>query len=135
MVIDTNVRRRTGNFRFNERRSQCEEATSILRDLIVQLTDNTQAREIKALRDISQTQFERYKQYLPENLRRRAGYVIAEDERFPGCRIAGSWETRSGRPDSLARSAGLRDEYEVSVLSWISWLRSPGRFPAYLGRV
>lgn len=116
MVIDTGVRRELAASAYNERRKQCEEAASMLREIILRHEPNTAAvRAISALRDISQAQFERYGGELPTVLRKRAGYVIAEDARVlktvklleaNAFEEIGAllWQTH----------AGLRDEYEVS---------------------
>lgn len=82
VVIDTGVRRELAASAYNERRSQCEEAANMLRDIITRNEpQNPLASAIRALRDITQEQFARYGSELPAILRRRAGYVIAEDER------------------------------------------------------
>jgi galactokinase len=135
IVIDTNVRRELATSAYNERRSQCEEATSILRDIIVQREpDNTQAREIKALRDISQAQFDRYKEYLPEILRRRAGSVIAENERvFQVARLLEVGEVEAVGPILWQGHAGLRDEYEVSCLELDTLVEIAQQVPGVLG--
>ncbi len=116
MVIDTGVRRELAASAYNERRKQCEEATSMLREIILQHEPNNDtAGAISALRDISQGQFERYGGELLAVLRKRAGYVIAEDARVletvklleaNAFEEIGAllWQTH----------AGLRDEYEVS---------------------
>jgi galactokinase len=116
MVIDTNVRRELASSGYNERRQQCEEATQLLRDLIAP-HDPDKALHIKALRDISPAQFERYKEHLPEILRKRAGYVIAEDERV--LQVVAALEKgdiEAVGPILWRGHEGLRDEYEVSCL-------------------
>ncbi len=116
VVIDTGVRRELASSKYNERRQQCEEATALLRDLIAQHgPDKAQAREIKTLRDITQEQFDRYKQELPEVLRKRAGYVIAEDARvLQVVKLLEEGNIEAVGPILWAGHAGLRDEYEVS---------------------
>src|SRR5438067_1516644 len=118
MVIDTGVRRELAGSAYNERRRQCEEATTMLREIILQHEPaNEAARSISALRDITQEQFDRYGAELPEVLRRRAGYVIAEDARV--LQTVKLLETNAfeeiGKLLWLSH-AGLRDEYEVSCL-------------------
>ncbi len=114
MVIDTNVRRELASSAYNERRHQCEEATKLLRDLVAQ-DDPERARQIEALRDISSAQFERYKEYLPEILRKRAGYVIAEDERvFQVAAALENDDIEAVGPILWRGHEGLRDEYQVS---------------------
>jgi galactokinase len=114
MVIDTNVRRELASSAYNERRQQCEEATELLRDLIAQ-HDADRASQIKALRDISPEQFELYKHHLPEVLRKRAGYIIAENERvFQAVAALEKDDIEAVGPILWRGHAGLRDEYQVS---------------------
>jgi len=118
VVMDTNVRRELAFSGYNERRQQCEEATKILRDVIAQHEpDKSLAQQIKALRDISSDQFERYKRHLPEILRKRAGYVIAENERvFQVAAALERGDIEAVGPILWRGHEGLRDEYEVSCL-------------------
>ncbi|MDQ6661815.1 MAG: galactokinase [Chloroflexota bacterium] len=82
VVIDTGVRRELAASPYNERRRQCEEATRLLRDIILRHEpQNESAKAISALRDITPRQFAKYGNELPEILCRRAGYIIAEDAR------------------------------------------------------
>src|ERR1700730_8871043 len=82
MVIDTGVRRELATSAYNERRRQCEEAAETLREIITRHEpENQSAHTIKALRDITQEQFERYGPQLTAVLRKRARYVIAENAR------------------------------------------------------
>ena len=116
MVIDTNVRREVASSAYNERRQQCEEATLLLRDLIAP-HDPESAQQITALRDISPAQFTQYKEYLPEILRKRAGYVIAEDERvFQVVAALEQGDIEAVGPILWRGHEGLRDEYQVSCM-------------------
>lgn len=116
VVIDTNVRRELASSAYNERRQQCEEATKILREVIAQHEpDKAQAQQIKALRDISPEQFQRYRHHLPEILRKRAGYIIAENERvFQAAAALERGDVEDVGPILWRGHEGLRDEYEVS---------------------
>ncbi|HLZ63486.1 MAG TPA: galactokinase [Ktedonosporobacter sp.] len=135
MIIDTSVRRELAASAYNERRRQCEEATAMLRDLILQREPgNTHAREIRALRDISREQFERYKQQLPEILRRRAGYVIAEDARvLQVARLLETGDVEAIGPILWQGHAGLRDDYEVSCLELDTLVEIARQVPGVLG--
>jgi galactokinase len=114
MVIDTNVRRELASSGYNERRQQCEEATKLLRDLIAP-DDPDSAQQITALRDISPAQFTQYKDRLPEILRKRAGYIIAENERvFQAVAALEEGDIEAIGPILWRGHAGLRDEYQVS---------------------
>lgn len=135
MVIDTGVRRELAASAYNERRKQCEEAARMLRAIIVQHEpNNEEARTIVALRDISQAQFDRYGAELPEVLRKRAGYVIAEDARvletvklleFNAFEAIGAllWQSH----------AGLRNEYEVSCVELDALVENAQQVPGVLG--
>lgn len=116
VVIDTNVRRELAASAYNERRQQCEEATKLLRDLIA-YDDLESAQQIKALRDISSAQFAQYKDRLPEILQRRAGYVIAENERvFQVIEALERGDIEAVGPVLWRGHEGLRDEYQVSCM-------------------
>ncbi len=115
VVLDTSVRRELANSGYNERRRQCEEAVVLLRELIITHEPGGKEQQITSLRDISQEQFDIYKQDLPEVLRKRAGYVIAENARV--LQVADLLETGNVEaigPILWQGHAGLRDEYEVS---------------------
>jgi galactokinase len=116
VVIDTGVRRELVSSAYNERRQQCEEATRLLRDIILQREpENESAQHISALRDITLEQFERYGPELPELLRRRAGYIIAEDARvLRTVKLLEVNEFVEIGKLLWQGHAGLRDDYEVS---------------------
>jgi len=116
VVIDTGVRRELASSEYNVRRQECEDATALLREIIMQREPgNEAARSITALRDITREQFNRYGAELPATLRRRAGYVIAENARV--LQTVRLLETASFEEIGMLlwlSHAGLRDEYEVS---------------------
>lgn len=116
VVIDTSVRRELATSAYNERRQQCEEATEMLRELILQAEpEHVEARNISELRDITSAQFECYGQQLPEVLQKRAGYVIAEDERvLQVVKLLEAGDIEAASKILWIGHAGLRDEYEVS---------------------
>jgi galactokinase len=135
VVIDTGVRRELASSAYNERRQQCEEAVEILRGLIEQQEpENQQAREIKSLRDITQEQFDRYKQELPEILRKRAGYIIKENERV--LQVVALLEKNDIEAVGAILwqgHAGLRDEYEVSCEELDALVEIARQVPGVLG--
>ncbi len=115
VVLDTSVRRELSSSGYNDRRRECEEAVASLRELIITHEPEGEGQQITSLRDISQEQFDIYKQDLPEVLRKRAGYVIAENTRV--LQVADLLETGNIEaigPILWQGHAGLRDEYEVS---------------------
>lgn len=135
VVIDTRVRRELATSAYNERRKQCEDATRLLRDLIMQHEpENEKAHVICALRDITQEQFHRYGSYLPEILCRRAGYVIAEDERvLQTVKLLETGMIEAIGPLLWLSHAGLRDEYEVSCAELDSLVEIAHQVPGVLG--
>ena len=135
MVIDTGVRRELAASAYNERRQQCEEAVQILRGLIEEHEpDNQQAHEIKALRDITQEQFDRYKQALPAILRQRAGYILAENERVLQTVAFLEKDDIEAVGAILWRGhAGLRDEYQVSCEELDALVEIAHQVPGVLG--
>ncbi len=118
VVIDTGVRRELASSAYNERRQQCEEATALLRAQVQQHEPETVQRQvINALRDITPEQFTRYAETLPVLLRKRAGYVIAENARvLQAAQLLDVGDIEAVGPILWAGHAGLRDEYEVSCM-------------------
>lgn len=135
MVIDTGVSRDLADSAYNERRRQCEEASRLLREIILQHEPaNEAARSISTLRDVTSEQFARYGAELPEPLRRRAGFVIAEDARV--LQTVNLLETNAfeeiGQLLWLSH-AGLRDDYEVSCPELDTLVEIARQVPGVLG--
>jgi galactokinase len=135
MVIDTGVRRELAASAYNERRQQCETAAMILRDVITEHEpNNTQAKKITALRDVSQEQFDRYKQYLPALLHKRAAYIIAEDARvLETAQLLEHGNVEGVGPLLWLGHEGLRDEYEVSCVELDTLVQIAQEVPGVLG--
>ncbi len=135
MVIDTSVRRELANSAYNERRRQCEEAATLLRAIITeQEPRDAVAKEIRALRDITPEQFARYGGLLPETLRRRAGYIIAEDARvLEAARLLEAGEIERVGPLMWKSHEGLRDDYEVSCMELDTLVEIAAQVPGVLG--
>ncbi len=134
VVIDTGVRRELATSGYNERRQQCDEAVVLLRELIAQHEPNNKGQQIQSLRDVTQEQFEIYKQYLPEVLQRRAGYVIAENARV--LQVADLLEAghiEAVGPILWQGHAGLRDDYEVSSPELDALVEIAHQLPGVLG--
>ncbi|HEU5380391.1 MAG TPA: galactokinase [Ktedonobacteraceae bacterium] len=132
VVIDTGVRRALAASAYNERRQQCEEATNLLRQLLVGARPD--AQEILALRDISWAEFERYQASLPAILSRRAGYVIAENLRVLEAVTRLEHNDLPGVGELLWQShAGLRNEYEVSCFELDTLVELARAVPGVLG--
>ncbi|TEU19279.1 MAG: galactokinase [Anaerolineales bacterium] len=106
VVCDTMKRRGLVDSEYNARRRECEEGVRLLRKHLP---------EVKALRDVSPAQFERYQQDLPDVVRRRCRHIVYENER-----VLQSVEALKG--DDLATfgrlmnesHVSLRDDYQVS---------------------
>ncbi|MDQ2904300.1 MAG: galactokinase [Chloroflexota bacterium] len=135
VVIDTGVRRDLATSAYNERRQQCEEATRLLREFIARAEPGSEAaHHISALRDVTPEQFERYGGQLPDLLRRRAGYVIAEDQRvLRVVELLERGEVEAVGPYLWQSHAGLRDDYEVSSLELDSLVEIARQVPGVLG--
>lgn len=130
VLIDTGVRRTLATSAYNERRQQCEEATNLLRPTLIDDTMN----EIQALRDISWEEFERHQMILPEVLRKRAGYVIAENARVLETVACLERNDPAGVGELLWQThAGLRDAYEVSCPELDTLVELARTVPGVLG--
>ncbi|MHB9036634.1 MAG: galactokinase [Armatimonadota bacterium] len=91
---------------YDLRRSQCEEGVRLLSQWIL---------NVKALRDVTFADLEKYKDRLPEAVYRRAKHVISENDRTLRCREvlnAGDFEEFGMLMNASHDSA--RDDYEVS---------------------
>jgi len=135
VVIDTNVRRELAVSAYNERRMQCEKAVELLRDEIMRCEPgNETAQSMSALRDITPDLFRDYAHVLPDVLRRRAGYVIAENERV----LQAVKLLERGAIEALGAllwqaHSGLRDEYEVSCAELDTLVEIAQQVPGVLG--
>lgn len=116
VVIDTGVRRELAGSAYNERRRQCEEAARMLGEIIVRHEPgNEEAAAIPTLRDVTVEQFARYGGELPEPLRRRARFIIAEEERvFQVVKLLEADDFVGIGALLWEAHVGLRDDYEVS---------------------
>jgi galactokinase len=72
VIADSGVRRSLTHSGYNDRRAACEQAVEILRQYLP---------EIRALRDVSVTEFAALSPYLPEIPRKRAEHVVKEIQR------------------------------------------------------
>ena len=106
VVCDTMKRRGLVDSEYDLRRSQCEEAAKLFSQWVPNVTQ---------LRDVSSTDFEKYKDRLPEVVRMRAEHVIYENERVLESRDVlkrGDFEGFGKLMNASHDSA--RDLYEVS---------------------
>lgn len=108
IIADTGVRHALAGSEYNNRREACEEAVRVLEKDLPGIT---------SLRDVSVSDFNRLAGNLREQVRRRAGHVVAEMDRMrraaPLLR-AGDLEAFGALMNDC--HASLRDLYEVSCL-------------------
>lgn len=107
VIANTNKKRGLADSKYNERRSQCEEAFAILKQFIPQAT---------CLGEISMDEFNKYKHEIKDEIiRNRAEHVIVEDDR-----VLKSVEALNNDNIELfgrymiASHGSLRDLYEVT---------------------
>ncbi|MGH9759415.1 MAG: galactokinase [Blastocatellia bacterium] len=106
IVCDTKVKHALSSSEYNTRREECEAGVEALRAHIP---------GIRALRDVSHEQFERFGQFVPETIRKRCRHVITENDRT--LRAASALE--GGRVNEFGdlmfqSHKSLKDDYEVS---------------------
>jgi galactokinase len=106
VVCDTMKRRGLVDSEYNARRRECEEGVRLLRKHLP---------GIKALRDVSSGQFERYQGDLPEVVRRRCRHIVYENERVLQSvgALRGNDLATFGRLMNESH-VSLRDDYQVS---------------------
>ena len=107
VISNTNKKRGLADSKYNERRSQCEEAYSILKNFVPEAT---------CLGEISMEQFNRVKYEIKDEvIRNRAEHVIAEDDRVQKSVDALSKDDIAlfGKL-MIASHNSLRDLYEVT---------------------
>ena len=106
VVCDTRVKHELASSEYNKRRAECARGVELLRRSLP---------GIRALRDVSTGEFERYEDRLPEPVRSRCRHIVTENERT----LRAASALRSGRLDLMgqlmhASHLSLRDDYEVS---------------------
>ncbi len=106
VVCNTNVKHDLAASAYNTRRAECEEGVEILRPMLP---------GIRALRDVSIADFNRYKDLLPQPIRRRCSHVVTENERTQQASeaLCGGEIVKLGELMRLSHQS-LRDDYEVS---------------------
>ncbi len=107
LICNTGVKRGLVDSEYNTRRSECEEGAAFFA--------NELGTEVKALRDVTIGQFEKYESELPENVRKRCRHVITENQRV----IDAKQLLKNGDYEAFGEllydsHVSLRDDYEVS---------------------
>ncbi len=106
VVCDSHVKHELAASEYNTRRAECERGVELLREFLP---------GIRALRDVSLSEFERYEARLPQPVRKRCRHVISENERTlatADALRAGNF-TQAGQLMHQSHTS-LRDDYEVS---------------------
>ena len=106
-ICDSRVKHELSASEYNTRRAECEQG--------VELLQRAGMTNIRALRDVSVTEFEHYEDALPEPVRRRCRHVVTENART----LAAASALKEGRLAEmgqlmLASHESLRRDYEVS---------------------
>ncbi|MCM8833135.1 MAG: galactokinase, partial [Candidatus Omnitrophica bacterium] len=105
LISSTNVSHSIASGEYNKRRAECEQGLKILKNFL----------NINTLSDLTIEQFEKYKDKLPELIRKRVLHVINENQRTKKaseCLIKGDIEELGKLLNESHIS--LRDLYEVS---------------------
>jgi galactokinase len=106
LIGNTNVPRELIKSAYNDRRRECEEAVELLKPFLP---------GIKALRDVSEEDFSRYADRLPEINRRRARHIITENARvLESIRALKAGDIAAFGRLMNASHDSLRDDYEVT---------------------
>lgn len=106
LILNSGKSRGLVDSKYNERRRACEDGVRMLKQGLP---------EIRALRDVSVEQFEKYEDRLPEEIRKRCRHVVYENRRVlesVECLKRGDL-SRFGEL-MWASHDSLRDDYEVS---------------------
>lgn len=106
LICNTNVKHELASSAYNQRRKECESAVAILRKRLP---------EIKALRDVTAEDLDKYQADLTDLLWRRAHHVVTENERTVKAAAALNQNDVATLGRLMAAShASLRNDYEVS---------------------
>lgn len=125
VIADSQVRRTLAGSAYNERRNDCEIAVAIL---------NNHLPEIKALRDVTPDDFNRYADNLPERVQKRARFVVEECARVEKA-ITYLQNGEAGEFGRMMFSCheGLRDLYQVSHPELDNLVENASHLPGCLG--
>ncbi len=125
VVCDTRVKHALASSEYNSRRAECELGVAMLKKVLP---------GIRALRDVTSSDFEEAGDRLPDPVRRRCRHVITENERT----LSASQALRDGDADKMGRlmaasHQSLRDDYEVSCLELDLLVESAHSVPGVAG--
>lgn len=106
LVVDTRVKHSLANSAYNQRREECEAAVNRLREPMP---------HIRALRDVSSSEFAQHSHWLSRPLLERARHVITENERvLETTKLLESRQFEAIGPLLVASHRSLQHDYEVS---------------------
>jgi galactokinase len=106
VICDTKVKHKLAASEYNERRAECERGVTLLSKAMP---------GIRALRDVSPAQFDRYKDRLPDPVRRRCLHVVTENERtLLAARALAAGDVKKMGLLMFESHESLRQNYEVS---------------------
>ena len=106
VICNTMVKHALEGGEYNQRRAECEEGARFFAERLP---------DVKALRDVSLSDFEKYEMELSEILRRRCRHVISENLRVQEAGEAFEKGNLEAVGKLMAKShASLRDDFEVS---------------------
>ncbi len=105
-ICDSHVKHQLASSEYNRRRAECETAVKLLSAVLP---------GIRALRDVTFEDFQRFEHILPEPIRKRCRHVVTENSRT----LKAAEALRSGQPEECGRMmtlshVSLRDDYQVS---------------------
>jgi galactokinase len=125
VICDTGVQHELSSSEYNTRRQECERGVEILKEVLP---------GIRALRDVSVADFDRYQETLPEPVRRRCRHVVTENERTLQAveALRRNDLKELGRLMELSHRS-LRDDYEVSCAELNLLVEIAGNFQGCLG--
>lgn len=125
VIADSKVRRSLATSAYNERRASCEEAVRLLQQDLP---------TIRALRDVTPSQFQAHADRLPPLVRKRAQHVVEECARVDEAIVKLEAGDAAGFGQLMfAGHTSLRDLYEVSVPELDSLVSIAASLPGCLG--
>lgn len=106
LILDTTVSRGLVDSEYNDRRAACERGAAIFGGFLP---------GVKALRDVTPSQFEANKTALPEEIRARCAHVVSEDDRvIRSVEVLARGDMRAFGDLMNASHRSLRDDYQVT---------------------
>jgi galactokinase len=125
VICDTRVRHQLAYSEYNQRRQDCEKGVRLLR---------TALPEIRALRDVSLSELEANRSFLPESILRRCTHVIGENSRTLKAAECLAHGDLAGMGELMCEShRSLRNNYEVSCPELDRLVESAENQPGVLG--